>query len=214
MNAMTLVTTLTPATRADLARDTAPKFKLAQWTLQERVENALIENKMIAAAPKRKPNAAWFFGAAEPEKTALGWTDVSGEFIAALTKPLTAAELAAKLKRPVSGTARQLTYMKSRGAVRVVGKVQHGGSRVNLWAATGAKSVGNPSHAAARDKARQRVTNILDRPMTAGEIGEATGMTDSAVRTRLKDMLGAGLVKVHALEKGKNGQTTKTWVRA
>lgn len=213
MNAMTLRATLSAATRAELARDTSPQFRPAQWTDHERRLNRIREDMMIAAAPKGNPNAAWLCGASTADN-GVEWENATQHTLAGLTEPMTSAELARKLDQTTKDTARQLTHLKAQGLVEVVGRVFVNRGKVNQWAATGRDPHPFPRYDNGRQRAIKRVLEVMTKPMTQTELAALLDMAAHSMGTRLRAMEKDGHVRISGKRKGGNGQMVNLWVHA
>lgn len=141
------------------------------------------------------------------------------DIVNAMTHPMAAKELAQRLDKKEASVARLLRNMELAGLVEVVGQIQRerDSLTINLWAYTGADVAASIRACSAKrtHDARQRVLDILDRPMIARDVAEILGMTLNGARMRLRDMAEAGIIRLHHTPRFcRRGQAADQWVRA
>jgi predicted transcriptional regulator len=192
-----------------------PQVPLALYSLAERVENALTENKMIAGMkPRRKKtHQEELFGDSRTNEQRIA--DNRAAIMSHLTEPRTAKQIADLMGRGQETVATSLRRMKEAGMVdfteqprgedgRPVGRLWHKVQRANVKAniVKGAKT-------------RQSVLALITRPMLTVELAEAFGRHPHHMRQILRDMERAGMIKREGFgPKPEKGAAPVLWIRA
>lgn len=208
-----LTSTFTPATRADLARDTRPSFTVATYTLKERVENAHIENAMIDYASKQgrrqiahhdnKPSKY-------PSKTAI---PALRDWIKTAPETFTAQDAAAALGRQPGTMAEHLRKLAAMGELTTE---DHRDETGRLLPRLYRKPI-SPNVAANIAKGRntdERVMVMMDKPMAPFQVMEEANLSRAAISATFRRLAKAGRIKKAHHVKNSRGLPVLAWVRA
>lgn len=177
--------------------------QIAQYTLAERVQNAHIENAMIAALSPRR------VAEPKPEVVAIPvpTSKLNKSILAMIETPSTATDIAAQLDMGQGHVVWHLRRMRDDG---LVCNVKQGG--LSLWHLPGCAPQHEPEPSQS-DRARARMLSALTVPSTAKVLGEKVGCDSRSVTELLKRMERDGLVTRAGHDVKRGGNAAVIWAR-
>lgn len=187
---------------------------IVTYTLAERVQNAKIENAMIASiTPRKKTRTEELFGdsRSNEQRTA----DSRAAILAHLDEPRTADQIAARLKGSHCAVIANLRKMMEAGMVTYTQPPRGPGGRPTARIWTKAQRANVTANIAKGNKTRTEVLALINSPVTTAELAAAYDRHPRHMRAILREMEKAGMIERAGFgEKPVKGAAPVLWVRA